>query len=36
MINSKFGDEFVINTILQNVEALNKFHAQQRATAQPA
>jgi cytidylate kinase len=36
MINSKFGDEFVIDTILQNVEALNKFHAQQRATAQPA
>jgi cytidylate kinase len=36
MINSKFGDEFVIDAILQNVEALNKFHAQQRATAQPA
>ena len=36
MINSKFGDEFVIDTILQNVEALNRFYAQQRATAQPA
>lgn len=36
MINSKFGDEFVIDTILQNVETLNKFRAQQRATAQPA
>jgi cytidylate kinase len=36
MINSKFGDEFVIDTILQNVEALERFHAQKRATAQPA
>ena len=36
MINSKFGDEFVIESILQNVEALDKLHAQQRATAQRA
>jgi cytidylate kinase len=36
MINSKFGDEFVIESILQNVEALDKFHTQQRATAQRA
>lgn len=36
MINSKFGDEFVIETILQNIESLEKLPAQQRATAQPA
>jgi hypothetical protein len=24
MINSKFGDEFVIESILQNIEALEK------------
>jgi cytidylate kinase len=36
MINSKFGDEFVIDTILQNIESLEKHQAQQRATAQPA
>jgi cytidylate kinase len=36
MINSKFGDEFVIESILQNVEALDKFHTQQRAAAQRA
>jgi cytidylate kinase len=34
MINSKFGDEFVIDTILRNIEALEKYQAQRRATAQ--
>jgi cytidylate kinase len=33
MINSKFGDEFVIDTILRNIEALEKYQARRRATA---
>jgi cytidylate kinase len=33
MINSKFGDEFVIETILQNVEALEKHQALHGVTA---
>ena len=33
MINSKFGDEFVIESILQNVEALEKHQALHGVTA---
>ena len=33
MINSKFGDEFVIDSILQNVEALEKHQALHGVTA---
>jgi cytidylate kinase len=33
MINSQFGDEFVIESILQNVEALEKHQALHSATA---
>jgi cytidylate kinase len=32
MINSQFGDEFVIDTILQNIESLEKLQARQQAT----
>jgi cytidylate kinase len=33
MINSKFGDEFVIDSILQNIEALERYQALRRVTA---
>ncbi len=33
MINSKFGDEFVIDTILQNIEALEKYQSLHSITA---
>ncbi len=33
MINSKFGDEFVVDSILQNVEALEKHQALHTTTA---
>jgi len=33
MINSQFGDEYVVETILQNIAALEKSHALQNATA---
>ena len=32
MINSKFGDEYVIETILQNIAALEKARVPQEAT----
>ncbi|MFZ3214636.1 MAG: cytidylate kinase-like family protein [Candidatus Acidiferrales bacterium] len=32
MINSKFGDEFVIESILQDVESLNKYQARHSVT----
>ena len=33
MINSKFGDEFVIESILQNIEALEKHQSLRSTTA---
>jgi cytidylate kinase len=33
MINSKFGDEFVIDSILQNIEALEKYQSLRSITA---
>jgi hypothetical protein len=33
MINTKFGDEYVIETVLQHIVALEKLHAPQSATA---
>jgi cytidylate kinase len=33
MINTKFGDEFVVETVLQQIDALEKFSTPQSATA---
>jgi uncharacterized protein YejL (UPF0352 family) len=33
MINSKFGDEYVVEMILEHIAALEKMHAPQSANA---